>query len=40
VPRFEDDGGKPIHAISPSTPNQDDDEMSELAKELSNNIDN
>lgn len=27
VPRFDDDGGRPIHAIQPSPPSFDDDEM-------------
>jgi len=31
LPRFEGDGGRPIHAIQPSPPKLDDDEMGEIA---------
>ena len=35
VPRFEGDGGGPIHAIAGETPNLDDDELDEIADAIS-----
>ncbi|WP_290814906.1 HIT family protein [Halovivax sp.] len=34
VPRFEGDGGGPIHAIAGETPDLDDDELDEIADEI------
>ena len=39
VPRFEGDGGGPIHALQPSPPSIDDDEMSEIHAEVSDAVD-
>jgi histidine triad (HIT) family protein len=38
VPRFEGDGGGPIHALQPSPPSIDDDEMSEIHAEVSDAV--
>ena len=34
VPRFEGDGGHPIHAIQPSPPSIDDEEMAEIQADI------
>lgn len=34
VPRFRGDGGRPIHAVMPSPPDIDDDEMDELMEAI------
>ncbi|XGI84246.1 HIT family protein [Halorutilales archaeon Cl-col2-1] len=38
VPRFEGDGGGPIHNILPSTVELEDDEMDEIAESISGNV--
>jgi histidine triad (HIT) family protein len=35
VPRFEGDGGKPIHAVAGRRPDLSDDELDEIAREIS-----
>ncbi|ADJ13449.1 HIT family protein [Halalkalicoccus jeotgali] len=35
IPRFEDDGGNPIHAIAGSPPNLDDEELDDIAERIS-----
>lgn len=37
VPRFEGDGGGPIHAIAGSTPELDDEELNDIAERISAN---
>jgi histidine triad (HIT) family protein len=37
IPRFENDGGNPIHAIAGSPPNLDDDELDDIAERISAN---
>lgn len=37
IPRFENDGGNPIHAIAGSPPNLDDDELDDIAEKISAN---
>ena len=37
IPRFDGDGGNPIHAIAGSPPNLDDDELDDIAKRISAN---
>lgn len=39
VPRFDDDGGGPIHAIAGSRPSLSDDEMDELAEDVRRQLD-
>lgn len=34
VPRFEDDGGGPIHAVAGETPDLEDDELDEIADDI------
>jgi len=38
VPRFEGDGGHPIHAIQPSPPSFDDDELGEVREEVADAV--
>jgi histidine triad (HIT) family protein len=38
VPRFEGDGGHPIHAIQPSPPSIDDEEMGEIQGAISEEV--
>ncbi|MGA9402499.1 HIT family protein [Haladaptatus sp.] len=35
IPRFEDDGGKPIHAVAGDRPELSDDELDEIAADIS-----
>ncbi|KZN25064.1 HIT family hydrolase [Haladaptatus sp. R4] len=35
IPRFEDDGGKPIHAVAGDRPDLSDDELDEIAADIS-----
>ncbi|MEF8773660.1 MAG: HIT family protein [Halobacteriales archaeon] len=35
IPRFSDDGGRPIHAVSPSGEQMDDDELADVAGDVS-----
>jgi histidine triad (HIT) family protein len=37
IPRFDSDGGNPIHAIAGSPPNLDDDELDDIAERISAN---
>ncbi|MCH7661670.1 MAG: HIT family protein [Euryarchaeota archaeon] len=37
IPRFDGDGGNPIHAIAGSPPNLDDDELDDIAERISAN---
>lgn len=37
IPRFENDGGNPIHAIAGSPPDLDDDELDDIAERISAN---
>lgn len=37
IPRFEGDGGNPIHAVGGSPPDLDDDELEQLAEDISAN---
>lgn len=37
IPRFEDDGGNPIHAIAGSPPNLGDEELDDIAERISAN---
>ncbi|WP_122089475.1 HIT family protein [Halalkalicoccus subterraneus] len=37
IPRFEDDGGNPIHAIAGSSPDLDDEELDDIAERISAN---
>lgn len=39
VPRFDGDGGHPIHAIQPSPPSFDDDEMEEIQDAIADETD-
>jgi histidine triad (HIT) family protein len=36
IPRFEDDGGNPIHAVAGRRPDLSDEELDEIAEEISN----
>lgn len=36
IPRFEDDGGRPIHAIAGSRPDLSDDELDKIAADIRN----
>ncbi|MFD1586138.1 HIT family protein [Halorientalis brevis] len=37
IPRFEDDGGHPIHAVGGSPPDLDDDELAAIAEDVAAN---
>ena len=36
IPRFDDDGGAPIHAVAGSRPDLDDDELDDIAARIAN----
>lgn len=38
IPRFEDDGGGPIHAIAGSRPNLSDDELDSIARDITDRL--